>query len=82
MVERAAAMGLIIDGDAGETSHMSFDLRWHFDPATELFTVQCTRRPFMVNCATINERISELVDSCQGEIGVTGANVRGATSPT
>ena len=75
-------MGLIIRGNIGTMSHMSFDLTWHFEPATGVFTVQCTQRPFIVSCATINERINELVDLCQGQVAVTAAEARDTTTPT
>jgi hypothetical protein len=65
IVQKAAAAGVVLDGHAGEVTHAAFALKWRFEPATGVFTVQCTRRPFIVSCSTINGRINELMDLCR-----------------
>jgi hypothetical protein len=65
IVQKAAAAGIHINGNAGEVSHFAATIRWRFDPDTGVFAVQCTRRPFMVSCATMNRRINELVSLCR-----------------
>lgn len=65
IVLKAAAAGISLEGQAGEVTHSAFVLKWRFEPAAGVFIVQCTQRPFIVSCATINGRINELMDLCR-----------------
>jgi hypothetical protein len=65
IVAKAAAAGITIKGNAGEVSHLAFAMKWQFDPATGVFIIRCTRRPFVISCATINGRINELMGLAQ-----------------
>jgi hypothetical protein len=70
IMKKAAAAGLRLEGNAGQVSHAAFSVSWHFDPANNTFTIQCTEHPFLAPCTLINSRIHELVQSCRFEMTV------------
>jgi hypothetical protein len=65
IVAKAAAAGIKISGNAGEMSESGFTVQWQFDPVANTLSIQCTDKPFIVSCGTVNGRIHDIVDGCQ-----------------
>ncbi len=62
---KGKAAGLPIAGNEGQATTMGVTLRWHYDPAAQALTVECTDAPFFVPCSTVTARVQELVDGCR-----------------
>jgi hypothetical protein len=58
--------GLALSGNIGEASAQGITVRWNFDPVSQVLTIECTDKPFLLPCGTINSTIQNLVNSCLG----------------
>jgi hypothetical protein len=43
--------GVAITADSGAASKSGFTMRWNFDPVTQVLSVQCTEKPFIIPCS-------------------------------
>jgi hypothetical protein len=68
IVAKAAAAGITIAGNIGEMSQSGFTVKWAFDPAASTLTIQCTAHLFLVSCGTVNDRIHDIIDTCQNAV--------------
>jgi hypothetical protein len=59
-----ARMGVAISTDSGTTSKSSFNMRWNFDPLTQILTIQCTDKPFIIPCSAIESTVTAIVNGC------------------
>jgi hypothetical protein len=58
--------GIQIDSHHGRQAHRGFALKWDYDPAAQTLHIQCADKPFLVPCAAVNKRISDLA----GRLGI------------
>jgi len=56
--------GIGIDSDQGEASERGFTLRWSYDANAQELEIQCTKKPFLVPCGTVNGRIKDTAAKC------------------
>lgn len=56
--------GITIDSDHGEASKRGFTLRWSYDAVQQALEVQCLKKPFVVGCGKVNDRISDTAAEC------------------
>ena len=63
LLEKAAAAGIAISGNSGSASQQGITISWNFDLAAQTLTLECTGKPFIVPCGTINSKIHDLVES-------------------
>jgi hypothetical protein len=61
--------GMTIDSERGEASKRGFTLAWAYDPSGQTLQIQCSKKPFLVPCAKVNDRIRQMADEC----GITAA---------
>jgi hypothetical protein len=61
--------GMTVDSDRGEASKRGFTLRWSYDPSGQTLEIQCSQKPFVIPCATVNGRIKQMAEEC----GITAA---------
>lgn len=66
LVAKAAEYGVIISGDSGSASAHGFDITWNYDRAAGDLTLQCTDKPFIIGCGTVNSRMDQVVNDCRG----------------
>jgi hypothetical protein len=55
--------GVEIADACGTVCHQGFSFSWTLD-ADQTLTVQCTDSPFFAPCASINEKVKELIAKC------------------
>lgn len=55
---------IAITTDSGTAAQGEFSINWNFDAATEVLTIQCMAKPFIIPCSAIESTISRVVDSC------------------
>jgi hypothetical protein len=48
-----------------------FTLKWSYDPSAQTLQIQCTKKPFLVPCGTVNGRIEDAAAKC----GITATAV-------
>jgi hypothetical protein len=58
------AYGIAIDSDRGEASQRGFTLTWTYDPSGQTLQIQCSKKPFFVPCAKVNDRIKHMAEEC------------------
>ena len=56
--------GLVLSGSSGEASAQGTTIKWNFDPVSQVLTIECTEKPFLVPCGIISSTIQNLVESC------------------
>ena len=56
--------GVVITTDSGTAKQGEFSINWNFDAATEVLTIQCMEKPFILPCAAIESTINHVVNSC------------------
>ncbi len=56
--------GVALDTDSGTASKSGFTMRWNFDPPTQILTVQCLEKPFIIPCSVIESALASIVDGC------------------
>jgi hypothetical protein len=56
--------GIRIESDGGEASKRGFTLRWTYEAGQQTLEIQCSRKPFLVPCGVVNNRISEAAAKC------------------
>jgi hypothetical protein len=61
--------GIRIASDRGEASERGFKLKWTYDAAERTLQIQCSKKPFLVPCGIVNNRIRDAADKC----GLTAA---------
>jgi hypothetical protein len=61
--------GMTIDSERGEASKRGFTLAWTYDPNGQTLQIQCSKKPFLVPCARVNDRINQMAEEC----GITAA---------
>jgi len=58
--------GLVLAGNSGEASAQGITIKWNFDPASQVLTIECIDKPFLMPCGIISSTIQNLVESCLG----------------
>jgi len=66
-----ADTGVDIEGNAGIVEHGSFTFKYDYSPATQLFHVQCLKKPLFIPASTIINGIAEEVAALKA-INATG----------
>lgn len=56
--------GIRIDSDRGEASKRGFTLKWTYEVEKQNLQIQCSKKPFLVPCGVINDRINTAADKC------------------
>jgi hypothetical protein len=56
--------GIRIDSDHGEASKRGFTLKWTYEAGAQTLQIQCSKKPFLVPCGVINDRINAAADKC------------------
>jgi hypothetical protein len=59
------AYGMTIDSERGEAAKRGFTLKWTYDPSGQTLQIQCSKKPFIVPCSKVNDRIKQLADECE-----------------
>lgn len=66
LLAEATAAGAKFEGTSVQMQGFGFD--WNYDGEALVLHVTCTRKPFYVSCAMIEQRIRELVANAKGAI--------------
>jgi hypothetical protein len=61
--KKAQDSGVPIQGNSGTASKFGGHFTWNYDPATQQLTITVTQTPFLMNCESVNARISSLVQN-------------------
>lgn len=61
LMAKARAEGLALSGEAGEVEYKRITVKWLYNPEREELTLQCTKKPFIYPCGTVNDKLRELV---------------------
>jgi hypothetical protein len=56
--------GISIASDRGEASERGFTLKWTYDAAEQTLQIQCSKKPFLVPCGIVNNRVRAAADKC------------------
>jgi hypothetical protein len=56
--------GIPIESDSGEASKRGFTFEWTYDASEQRLHVQCSQKPFLVPCGSVNKRIKETAAKC------------------
>jgi hypothetical protein len=56
--------GIRIESERGEASKRGFTLQWTYEPAEQTLQIQCSKKPFLVPCGVVNNRINDAADRC------------------
>jgi hypothetical protein len=56
--------GIRIESDHGEASKRGFTLKWTYDASEQALQIQCSRKPLLVPCGVVNNRIRDAADKC------------------
>jgi hypothetical protein len=59
--KKAQESGVPIKGNSGSASTFGGHFTWNYDPATQELTITVTQPPFLMNCESVNAKISSLV---------------------
>jgi hypothetical protein len=65
LLQKAAAAGIPISGNSGSASQQGITISWNFDPVAQTLMLECTGKPFLIPCGTINSKIHDLVGGSQ-----------------
>lgn len=60
---KAAKHGIPVRHPRGEVARNGVVIQWNYDPAAELLEVECLRTPFWVAPDTINNKLTEEIES-------------------
>ncbi len=63
--------GITIDREEGEATKRSFTLQWRYDPSAQTLEVRCSKKPLLVPCRMVNQRINDAAAKC-GVVAVRG----------
>jgi hypothetical protein len=61
--------GITIESDHDEVSKQGFTLTWAYDAAAQTLGIQCSKKPFVIPCGVVNDRIKSTAAKC----GLTAA---------
>jgi hypothetical protein len=61
--------GIPIKSDHGQASDLGFTVKWLYEVGDQTLEIQCTEKPFIFDCDTVNNRIKAAADEC----GLTAA---------
>lgn len=67
LLSEATAAGAQFSGEKVDFDHCEFD--WSYDPPSQTLHITCTKKPFFVDCPTIEQKIRELVKGAQDVVG-------------
>ncbi len=67
LLSEATAAGAIFAGTKAYFDHCEFD--WGYDAPSQTLSVTCTKKPFFIDCATIEQKIRELVSNVKDVVG-------------
>lgn len=56
--------GIRIDSDRGEASKRGFTLRWAYEAGDQTLWIQCSKKPFLIPCGVVNDRIKDAAGRC------------------
>jgi hypothetical protein len=59
--KKAQSSGIPLNGNSGNASSLGGKFEWSYDPTTLALTITVTSPPFLMNCESVNARISALV---------------------
>ena len=66
LVKKAAGYGVTIDSPSGSASKMGITVQWNWSSAAGTLTMQCTDKPFIISCGTVESTITSAVTGCGG----------------
>ena len=67
LMSEAAAAGAIFLGTSVSFDHCWFE--WNYDGPSETLHITCTKKPFFIDCETVEQRIRDLVKSAKDVVG-------------
>ena len=56
--------GISIDREEGEATKRGFTLQWRYDAGAQTLEVRCSKKPFVVPCGVVNQRIDAAATAC------------------
>jgi hypothetical protein len=56
--------GIRIESESGEASKRGFTLKWAYDAGERTLQIQCSKKPFLVPCGVVNNRINDAAKKC------------------
>ena len=66
LVQKAAEYGVTINSPSGSASKLGFTVQWNWNSTAGTLTMQCTDKPFIVSCNTVQDTITDAVTGCGG----------------
>jgi hypothetical protein len=56
--------GVVITTDSGTAAQSGVSIQWNFDSTAQVLSIQCMEKPFIVPCALIESKITDVVTGC------------------
>ncbi len=66
LVTKAASYGVQITGPNGQASKLGFTFQWNWQSGAGTLMIQCTDKPFIVGCGTVEGEVMKIVTECGG----------------
>jgi hypothetical protein len=67
LLSEATAAGAKFDGEKVDFDHCEFN--WSYDAPSQTLHITCTKKPFFIDCPTIEQKIRELVKGAKDVVG-------------
>lgn len=67
LLSEATAAGAKFSGQYANFDHCIFD--WNYDAPSQTLHVTCQKKPFFIDCETIEQKIRELVNGAKDVVG-------------
>jgi hypothetical protein len=65
LMDHAEKAGVTFEGTKATVEGCEFD--WNYDPVARVLHVTCTKKPFLISCDALRDRITELVAHARSE---------------
>jgi hypothetical protein len=66
VAEAQSKYGITISTPSGSASKLGVTLQWNWSSANSTLTMQCTDKPFLIGCGTVQSAITDAVTGCGG----------------
>lgn len=63
LVHKCADQGIEVKGDEGEATGHHITLAYKFDEDAHTLTLQCTKKPFFVDCEEVKQHLRDLIEA-------------------